>query len=242
MRSYKNVVLLALSLVLAFVVAACGGATTPATQNTGSKAPATTAATATASPQANNGQMNDQQNGEMNNQNNGQNNQGNAGNTNNGQANGGGQNNNQNANDNNNNNQNANNNDKKPAPTAAANGGKIVIRVMQVNVRGVMTAVLASPQGMTLYYRATDPAPASGCTGACAKEWPPLLSNGATIISSETLPGKLTVQQTTHGWQVEYNGHPLYTYTGDKAPGQANGAGNDNVWYVVSIKQQKQKW
>ena len=35
------------------------------------------------------------------------------------------------------------------------------------------------------------------------------------------------------GSQVAYNGHPLYTYSGDSAPLQANGEGFGNVWFVV---------
>ena len=33
--------------------------------------------------------------------------------------------------------------------------------------------------------------------------------------------------------QVTYNGHPLYTYSGDSAAGQANGEGSGGVWFVV---------
>jgi predicted lipoprotein with Yx(FWY)xxD motif len=38
----------------------------------------------------------------------------------------------------------------------------------------------------------------------------------------------------TNGNQVEYNGHPLYTFSGDTAPGQANGEGVAGMWYVVT--------
>jgi hypothetical protein len=36
-----------------------------------------------------------------------------------------------------------------------------------------------------------------------------------------------------NGSQVAYNGHPLYTYSGDSAPGQANGEGFGNIWFVA---------
>ncbi|TMC88875.1 MAG: hypothetical protein E6J10_02220 [Chloroflexi bacterium] len=32
--------------------------------------------------------------------------------------------------------------------------------------------------------------------------------------------------------QVEYNGHPLYTYSGDTAPGRTNGEGLLGKWFV----------
>ena len=37
--------------------------------------------------------------------------------------------------------------------------------------------------------------------------------------------------------EVTYNGHPLYTFAGDSAPGQTTGQGSDGFgaeWYVLS--------
>jgi hypothetical protein len=36
--------------------------------------------------------------------------------------------------------------------------------------------------------------------------------------------------------QVTYNGHPLYLYSGDSAPGQANGEDVGGVWYAVTTQ------
>jgi predicted lipoprotein with Yx(FWY)xxD motif len=44
----------------------------------------------------------------------------------------------------------------------------------------------------------------------------------------------LSVLQGANGAQVEYNGHPLYTFVGDSAPGQTNGQGKGGVWFVVT--------
>jgi len=35
------------------------------------------------------------------------------------------------------------------------------------------------------------------------------------------------------------NGHPLYRYAADTAPGDANGEGVGNVWYAVKADGQK---
>ena len=35
--------------------------------------------------------------------------------------------------------------------------------------------------------------------------------------------------------QVTINGYPIYTYTGDKAPGQAAGNGIEGAWHVIKI-------
>ena len=34
-------------------------------------------------------------------------------------------------------------------------------------------------------------------------------------------------------YQVMYNGWPLYTFIGDKAPGETNGQGKNDVWYLI---------
>jgi predicted lipoprotein with Yx(FWY)xxD motif len=44
----------------------------------------------------------------------------------------------------------------------------------------------------------------------------------------------LTVVADANGNQVEYNGHPLYTYAGDTGPGQTTGEGAGGVWHVVT--------
>lgn len=120
---------------------------------------------------------------------------------------------------------------KPLTPTASANA---FIRTMQVTLNGKVFTVLTTTKGMMLYYRLNDPAPESGCTGGCAMAWPPLIANGM-LTSSLPLPHKLTVYMTGNGNQVEYDGHPLYTYASDMAPGQYSGRGMGNVWYLVSI-------
>ena len=120
---------------------------------------------------------------------------------------------------------------KPVTPTASVNA---FIRTMQVTLNGKVFTVLTTTKGMILYYRLNDPAPESGCTGGCAMTWPPLIANGM-LTNSLPLPHKLTVYMTANGNQVEYDGHPLYTYANDMAPGQFTGRGMGNVWYLVSI-------
>jgi predicted lipoprotein with Yx(FWY)xxD motif len=54
------------------------------------------------------------------------------------------------------------------------------------------------------------------------------------VTSSMQLPKKLTIFKTANGFQIEYDGHPLYTYGGDMTPGQFNGRGMGNTWYLVA--------
>jgi len=118
-----------------------------------------------------------------------------------------------------------------PTPSTAKN----LIQTAPVTVNGKSETVLTNGQSLTLYYRTSDSPPSTVCSGGCASAWPPLLFTGSgTPTSASTLPGKLSVQATANGNQVEYNGHPLYNYSGDTGPGQANGEGLANVWFVVT--------
>lgn len=112
------------------------------------------------------------------------------------------------------------------------------ILTAKVTLNGKPFTVLTNAKGMMLYYYLVDPKPQSACTGQCAKDWPPVLvtdMNMMTVTSSMQLPHKLTIVKTANGNQVEYHGHPLYTYAGDMKAGQFLGRGMDNAWYLVSI-------
>ena len=118
-------------------------------------------------------------------------------------------------------------------PTASSSGQ--LIQTAMATVNGKSETILTNAQGMTLYYRTTDMPPATVCSGGCASAWPPLLVSGSnTPTSKSSLPGKLSVQTDANGTQVEYNGHPLYTFSGDTAPGQTTGEGFGGVWHVVT--------
>ena len=98
-------------------------------------------------------------------------------------------------------------------------------------------AVLASGRGLTLYYY-TEDKPGSGqsvCTGSCASTWPPLAAP-VRAPAGVPLPGPLgTITRPGGVRQVTINGYPIYTYAGDKAPGQATGNGIEGAWHVIKI-------
>src|SRR6266436_5358061 len=119
-------------------------------------------------------------------------------------------------------------------PTAPATGSGLVIKTASATISGKSVTILTNAQGMTLYYRTSDSG-SSVCSGGCASAWPPILAAGsATPTSATSLSGQLSVGTNANGKQVEYNGHPLYTYSGDSAPGQTNGQGVGGVWFAVT--------
>ncbi|HEY9241643.1 MAG TPA: hypothetical protein VIP48_06655 [Streptosporangiaceae bacterium] len=102
-----------------------------------------------------------------------------------------------------------------------------------VQVGGV--SVLANAKGFTLYWFAPDTATKSVCNASCAAYWPPVKG---PVTAGSGVPGKLgTITRSDGTKQATYNGHPLYTYVGDSAPGQARGNNlnlNGGLWHEVT--------
>jgi len=98
------------------------------------------------------------------------------------------------------------------------------------------TQVLTNSAGFTLYWFVPDTSTTSKCTGSCAAFWPPV-KGPATAGSGVT--GTLgTITRPDGSTQAAYDGHPLYTYAGDSAPGQAKGNGlnvSGGVWHEVTV-------
>jgi predicted lipoprotein with Yx(FWY)xxD motif len=106
--------------------------------------------------------------------------------------------------------------------------------IATANISGIGT-VLVNGQGFTLYYLMTDQHSTPTCTGSCASTWPPQMVSGSVPPAGSGVTGTLgTVASPIGGKQLTYMGWPLYTYSGDSAPGQANGQGTGGVWFAMS--------
>ena len=96
--------------------------------------------------------------------------------------------------------------------------------------------MVTNAKGFTLYWFVPDTSTKSNCNGSCATVWPPV-KGPATAGSGVT--GKLTsIMRSDGSMQAVYNGHPLYTYTGDTGPGQNHGNGinaSGGVWHEVAV-------
>jgi predicted lipoprotein with Yx(FWY)xxD motif len=113
----------------------------------------------------------------------------------------------------------------------ATAGGTAMLRTTTIG--GV--SVLTNSSGRTLYWFAPDTPSKSACYGTCAAYWPPVIGNPAAG-PGVTLSKIATIARTDGTIQVTYAGHPLYTYIGDTAPGQANGNNinlNGGFWHEV---------
>jgi predicted lipoprotein with Yx(FWY)xxD motif len=120
-----------------------------------------------------------------------------------------------------------------PAPAATGTAAGAVLKTATIGG----TTVLTNAKGFALYSFAPDTPTTSKCYGSCAVYWPPVTG---TAAAGAHLPGKVaTIRRTNGALQLTYNGHPLYAYIGDSAPGQAAGNNvnlNGGVWHEVPAR------
>ena len=101
------------------------------------------------------------------------------------------------------------------SPAAAAAGSLTTAKIGGVTV-------LASSKGFTLYSFGPDTSTTSKCNETCATNWPPAKSP----VTAAGVTGRFgTITRSGGSAQATFNGHPLYTFAGDTAPGQAKGNG-----------------
>jgi predicted lipoprotein with Yx(FWY)xxD motif len=117
-----------------------------------------------------------------------------------------------------------------PSPSAAGPG-----QVLKTAKIGGVT-VITNAAGLTLYWFVPDNATTSTCYGSCAQYWPPVFG---TPKAGPGVTGTLgTIRRSDGTTQATYDGHPLYTYIGDSAPGQNHGNNvtlNGGLWHEVLV-------
>jgi predicted lipoprotein with Yx(FWY)xxD motif len=97
--------------------------------------------------------------------------------------------------------------------------------------------VLVDGRGRTLYLFEKDKGMASSCYGACASVWPPL-TTGAHATGAGLRHARLAGSRRHDGkTEVTVDGRPVYTYAGDRRPGDVTGQGLDQFgaeWYALA--------
>ena len=111
---------------------------------------------------------------------------------------------------------------------AAASGGSL----KTATIGGA--TVLTNAAGFTLYSFAPDTPTTSNCNGTCAQNWPPV--KGPATASGVT--GTFgTIKRADGSVQATFDGHPLYAFAGDTAPGQNKGNGLNaagGLWHEIT--------
>ena len=117
-------------------------------------------------------------------------------------------------------------------PTSGSASSTAVVNSAKIG----SATVLTNAKGFTLYWFAPDTSTTSNCNGSCASFWPPLKG---PVTAGTGVTGTLgTITRSDGSTQATYNGHPLYTFVQDTAPGEAKGNGvtaSGGKWYEVTV-------
>ena len=121
------------------------------------------------------------------------------------------------------------------ASSSGTSGGHIAAAADSLKTAKIGGAtVLTSVKGFTLYSFAPDTPTTSKCNGTCAQNWPPV--KGAARASG--VKGTFgTIKRSDGSVQATFDGHPLYRFVGDTAPGQNKGNGLNaagGLWHEIT--------
>ena len=123
------------------------------------------------------------------------------------------------------------------SPALEESGGDPASGEVRVTVSETTAGpALAGEDGMTLYVLFGDNEDGSGCIDACEDAWPPLtIEEGTEVVPGEGVTGEIATTTRPDGTtQVTLNFRPLYYYSGDTSPGDANGHEVGDAWFVAA--------
>ncbi|MDH5288615.1 MAG: hypothetical protein OEY41_01300 [Acidimicrobiia bacterium] len=94
--------------------------------------------------------------------------------------------------------------------------------------------ILVGPDGRALYGFTNDTAAASTCYSTCAAAWPPVIVSPDWTVGPGLDTGIFATTRRDDGQlQLVAGKWPLYYCTGDAVPGDINGQGSGDVWFLV---------
>jgi len=96
--------------------------------------------------------------------------------------------------------------------------------------------IVVDGKGMTAYYflKDTKDSGTSACSGDCAAAWPAIVSASDTPDVGGVTGEVGTIPTADGRKQITIDGRPVYTFAQDMAPGDVNGQGANDVWYVIA--------
>lgn len=106
---------------------------------------------------------------------------------------------------------------------------------VQVRSKEGIGKYLADGKGMTLYYFLNDKgAKGAGCMGPCLVNWPVFYREKIAASAGLEDADFGVITRADGAKQSTFRGWPMYYFTGDKAPGDANGQGLMNAWFAIT--------
>ncbi len=121
------------------------------------------------------------------------------------------------------------------APEVTPDDAPVGVPATVSAVDGPFGPALTDADGRTLYLFTVDDPGVSNCEGGCLEAWPPLLTEGTPVADGAADAALIgTIERGDGTTQVTYADKPLYYFAADAAPGDINGQGVNDVWYVVA--------
>ncbi|MFE9172638.1 SCO0930 family lipoprotein [Streptomyces kebangsaanensis] len=97
--------------------------------------------------------------------------------------------------------------------------------------------VVVDKNGMTVYRFSKDeawPKSISACTGSCLEKWPAVAPVAENDVKGIVKKGLMPFTRPDGVKQMSIGCWPIYTFSGDKKPGDVNGQGIGGTWFAVS--------
>jgi predicted lipoprotein with Yx(FWY)xxD motif len=95
-------------------------------------------------------------------------------------------------------------------------------------------SIIVDEVGMTLYGFTPDDAGEPTCVDGCADAWPPYAVDGDSVPAGLDESIFSVVAHPSGVNQLKAGKWPLYYFAGDIAPGDTNGQGSGDVWFVAA--------
>lgn len=92
---------------------------------------------------------------------------------------------------------------------------------------------LVDSKGMSLYYFKKDSKGMSACAGECLTKWPVFFAEKVLVPKQLKKKDFGVITRNDGKKQTTYKGLPLYYFFKDAKPGDMNGEGINNIWYVI---------
>ncbi|MDX3580020.1 MULTISPECIES: SCO0930 family lipoprotein [unclassified Streptomyces] len=120
---------------------------------------------------------------------------------------------------------------------AGSGGGDAALAGLSVRKDPNLGNIVVDKNGMTVYRFLKDkawPKPVSNCNGPCLEKWPAVAPVDANDTKGVQKKGLMSFTRGDGVKQQTVNCSPIYTFSGDKSPGDINGQGVGGTWYAVA--------
>ena len=104
----------------------------------------------------------------------------------------------------------------------------------QVRYKDGVGNYLTDGAGSTLYYITRDKSGRSACSGPYLLKWPVYYREKIRVPAGSDSKDFGEFTRPDGEKQTTFKGWPLYYFSGDKVPGDTNGQGAQDMWFVIN--------